>query len=247
MTISQSPIPNETVPIFLPPCFCHQNSASHSADILQTTFCPAKPRSSCSSSQSCQNLLSLNIFHFRQPALSAPFQPIQKKPSKSTCKSHYNVGYYAVSDCSLTYRQAPVAPPPTARATQNHSTRSALSLKPNLPVKPGQGKSSLVKASQAWSRQVKVSLIVLHLPHNHSLGSVPSSEPSRRSQGESSLVKVPSLPSQGLPFSAPSAVQFPRTLHFWHSFPQSSFASFPSVNSFGCGLPLRASARACLF
>ena len=52
------------------------------------------------------------------------------------------------------------------------------------------------------------------------------------------------LPHRGADFAAGkrkmiafSAMQFPRTLHFWQSFPQSSFASFPPVKSFDCGLP----------
>jgi hypothetical protein len=62
--------------------FPSDSPASHSADARQTTFCPAKPRSSCSSSQSCQNLLSLNIFHFWQPALGAPLRPPGKNLQK---------------------------------------------------------------------------------------------------------------------------------------------------------------------
>jgi len=79
-----------------------------------------------------------------------------------------------------------------------HSLIQALLIKLGVNVKvkpcpaaPGQGWSRQVKPeSMCQPRLVKVSLKALHPPHNHNLSSVANPRASRRSQGESSQVKV---------------------------------------------------------
>ena len=101
-----------------------------------------------------------------------------------------------MSDCSLTYRQAPAA-----RLTREQP-EAFNPIRVNVKVITSQGTQGQVNVP------VKVSLIVLHLPHNQNLN--PNRNPYLflPSQGQSRSVKVCQgdlVPSQGLPSSAPSA------------------------------------------
>ena len=136
-----------------------------------------------------------------------------------------------MSDCSLTYRQAP-----TARLTREQP-EAFNAIRVNVKVITSQGSQGQVNVP------VKVSPIDPHLPHSHGLSSFLGPKPSRRSQGESSQVKVLSL----------RKICYHR-FHGFHGWRIHSFLSVKSVKSVVPSLVASrrrwgfcVSARACLF
>jgi len=108
-----------------------------------------------------------------------------------------------VSDCSLTYRQAPAA-----RLTREQP-EAFNPIRVNVKVITSQGTQGQVNVP------VKVSPIDPHLLHSHGLSSFPGSEPSRRSQGESRLRSESTSRSRCPACSSLRPLRLRASLRFW--------------------------------
>ena len=161
----QSPkLPNETAPIFPPRCLCLYAPAPR-AQHSPRELCPENAISeslrrliSVPSASSCSTAQNLVISAITAPNPKKTFKKRLRVPllygtliaggllclpRRGFSQAKAGLPRRSFSEGGFFDISASASRPPTVRATQKHSTRSALTLKPNLPVNPGQGKSRL--------------------------------------------------------------------------------------------------------